>query len=226
MQRVESLEIPEGALREMVCNAIVHRDYLGSFIQMRVWDDRIEMWNPGILPPEMTVDMLFEVHESCPRNNLIANTFYLAGFIESWGRGYEKIKCAFKDEKLQVPVFEQVRGGFQATILRERFMSIQGKTLSLGDERMYKWDALSPVGDSMQKSMQKSMRKSMQKILELIDRSPEITLAEMANHLGMTRNGVDKNIRKLKDLGIIRRVGADKGGFWEIVSSDVKRKNK
>ena len=218
MQRVESLEILEGALREMVCNAIVHRDYLGSFIQMRVWDDRIEMWNPGILPPEMTVDMLFEVHESCPRNNLIANTFYLAGFIESWGRGYEKIKCAFKDEKLLVPVFEQVRGGFQATILRERFMSIHGKRLSLGEERMYKWDALSPVDDSMQKSMQK--------ILELIAGSQEITLAEMANHLGMTRNGVDKNIRKLKDLGIIRRVGADKGGFWEIVSSDVKRKNK
>ena len=65
--------------------------------------------------------------------------------------------------------------------------------------------------------MQKSMQKSMQKILELIVASPDITLSEMATRLGMTRNGVDKNIRKLKDQGIIRRVGPDKGGHWEII---------
>ena len=65
--------------------------------------------------------------------------------------------------------------------------------------------------------MQKSMLKSMQKILELIVASPDITLSEMATRLGMTRNGVDKNIRKLKDQGIIRRVGPDKGGHWEII---------
>ena len=65
-------------------------------------------------------------------------------------------------------------------------------------------------------SNQKSMQKSMQKIIELIAITPDITLSEIANRLGMTRNGVDKNIRKLKDQGIIRRVGPDKGGHWEI----------
>ena len=69
----------------------------------------------------------------------------------------------------------------------------------------------------MQKSGMKNMKKSMQKIVMLISISPDITLLEMASQLGMSRNGVDKNIRKLKEQGIIRRVGPDKGGHWEVI---------
>ena len=65
-------------------------------------------------------------------------------------------------------------------------------------------------------SSQEDPQKSMQKNLELIVTSPNVTLLEMATCLGMTRNGVDKSIRKLKDQGIICRVGPDKGGHWEI----------
>jgi len=54
----------------------------------------------------------------------MANVFYLAGFIEAWGRGYEKIREAFEKEKLEVPVFEEVRGGMMATIKREKFMAL------------------------------------------------------------------------------------------------------
>ena len=71
--------------------------------------------------------------------------------------------------------------------------------------------------ESGKKSMHKSMQKSMQKIVLLISAKPDITLSEMADQLGMSRNGVDKNIRKLKDLGVIRRVGPDKGGHWEVI---------
>ena len=71
--------------------------------------------------------------------------------------------------------------------------------------------------ESGMKYMQKSMQKSMQKIVMLISASPDITLSEMASQLGMSRSGVDKNIRKLKDKGIIRRVGPDKGGHWEVI---------
>ena len=57
----------------------------------------------------------------------MANVFYLAGFIEAWGRGYEKIREAFEKEKLEIPVFEEVRGGMMATKKREKFMAIQAK---------------------------------------------------------------------------------------------------
>ena len=69
----------------------------------------------------------------------------------------------------------------------------------------------------VQESGKKYMQKSMQKIVMLIAASPNITLSEMASQLGMSRNGVDKNIRKLKEKGIIRRVGPDKGGHWEVI---------
>ena len=64
---------------------------------------------------------------------------------------------------------------------------------------------------------QKSSLKSSQKILELISASPSITISEIAERLGMTKRGVDKNIKRLKEQGIIRRVGPDKGGHWEVV---------
>ena len=121
IRRIEPLEIPEDALREMICNSIVHKDYRGTFIQMRVWDDHVDLWNSGTFPPEITPENLMDFHESHPRNELIAKVFYMAGFIESWGRGYEKIKNAFIKEQLQIPTFEQVRGGILASIPRERF---------------------------------------------------------------------------------------------------------
>ena len=70
-----------------------------------------------------------------------------------------------------------------------------------------------------QKSSLKSSLKSSQKILELISASPIITISEIANRLGMTKRGVDKNIKRLKEQGVIRRVGPDKGGHWEVIES-------
>ena len=64
LQRIEPLEIPEDALREMICNAIVHRDYMGTFTQMRIWADHIELWNQGTLPPDYTIDTLMQDQES------------------------------------------------------------------------------------------------------------------------------------------------------------------
>ena len=84
LYRKEPLEIPEEGLREMICNAVIHKDYTGTFIQMKVFDDHITLWNGGNLPPNYTVEKLMEQHESHPRNRLIANVFYLAGFIEAW----------------------------------------------------------------------------------------------------------------------------------------------
>ena len=68
-----------------------------------------------------------------------------------------------------------------------------------------------------QESSLKGSLKSSQKILELISASPNITISEIADRLGMTTRGVDKNIKRLKEQGVIRRVGPDKGGHWEVI---------
>lgn len=127
LYRVEPLEIPEKALREMLCNSIVHKNYMGTFIQMRVWNDHVTIWNDGTLPPSFTIETLQHPHESKPRNRLIANAFYLAGLIEAWGRGYEMIASEFAQEGLQPPTFEELHGGMMTTILRENYARIMGK---------------------------------------------------------------------------------------------------
>ena len=73
------------ALREMLLNALVHRNYLGSMTQLKVFDDRLSLWNAGRLPAELMIEKLFQVHESIPRNPLIAEVCYRAGYIDSWG---------------------------------------------------------------------------------------------------------------------------------------------
>ena len=199
LHRKETLEMPEDGLREIICNAIMHRDYLGTFIHMRVWADRIQLWNEGTLPQSITVEKLMEDHESMPRNPLIAKVFYLMGFIENWGRGYAKIRDAFEQAHLQVPAFEQVRGGFMATIQREVFQKVQSAQITTGSTTL------------------KTTLKTTQKIIELIRQDSTITIDQMAMELGLTRDGVNYNIKKLKKEGRLRRIKDDNGERWDII---------
>ncbi|MCC8115336.1 MAG: putative DNA binding domain-containing protein [Bacteroidales bacterium] len=119
MQRVAPLEVPEDALREMLYNAIVHRDQRGSGIMMWVYDDHIELWNEGPLPENMNVDTLLKKHKSRQRNPKIARVFYLAGMIETWGRGIHKICKAFNESGMELPMFEETEGGVAVSFKRK-----------------------------------------------------------------------------------------------------------
>ena len=212
LHRKETLEMPEDGLREMICNAIMHRDYMGTFIQMRVWADRIQLWNDGTLPPSLTIEKLMTEHESRPRNPLIAKVFYLLGFIENWGRGYEKIRESFEQAHLQVPTFEQVRGGFMATIQREIFQKVQGNPITTDgttQEIGQKSTLKSTLIDTL-----KGTRKS---IMEIISNNPTITLDQIASQLGKNPRGIDKHVKILRELGVLRRVDGNNGGHWEII---------
>ncbi|MCI6337428.1 MAG: putative DNA binding domain-containing protein [Prevotella sp.] len=119
MQRIEELEIPQKALRELIYNSIVHKQYSGPAILMRVFDKSVELWNYGLLPEELTPADLMKKHASYPRNRNIASVFYKAGFIESWGRGYKKIREEFEKAGHPVPTVEESGGGVLVTIQRK-----------------------------------------------------------------------------------------------------------
>lgn len=245
--RKEPLEIPEDGLREIICNAIVHKDYTGTFIQMRVWDDRVELWNIGTLPEGFTVETLMAEHDSRPRNMLIAKVFYLAGFIEAWGRGYEKIRKAFEKEQLQFPMFEQVRGGMSATIQRERFVAINngasqksGQKTESGTETTQKttektegvaekWpesgqkNIVENAGNIVESIVEKLSAKQAQ-IIRLMAAKPTISAKEISKELSIAPRNVQVHIKKLQEKGIIRRIGPDKGGHWEIVEKPMNAK--
>ncbi|MCK4398855.1 MAG: putative DNA binding domain-containing protein [Methanophagales archaeon] len=92
-ERQEVWEYPINALREAIVNAICHRDYAySSDITIGVFDDRVEISNPGTLPEPLTPEDLKKKHKSIPRNPLVANAFFLIRNIEQWGEGTNKIK--------------------------------------------------------------------------------------------------------------------------------------
>ena len=119
LQRIENLEYPEPALREAILNAIVHKDYKGSTIQLSVYDDKLILWNPGKLPDELKIEMLKKQHPSFPRNGHIAEIFFKAGYIESWGRGISMMMEACQKAGLPEPAIEEVAGGIQITFLKD-----------------------------------------------------------------------------------------------------------
>lgn len=204
IRRIEPLEIPEDALREMICNSIVHKDYRGTFIQMRVWDDHIDLWNSGTFPPEITPENLMDFHESHPRNELIAKVFYMAGFIESWGRGYEKIKNAFMREQLQIPSFEQVRGGILASIPRERFAALNKQNVN-------------NIVDTQLSERQRKIYLMVQNwsISEPLDEPLNTT--SISKLTGISLSTVKRELTVLQQKKLIIRVGGRKEGHWEII---------
>ena len=98
MSRIETFPVPRDAMREAVVNAVIHRDYtLPAPSQIRVYDDRIMLWNPGRLPEGWSLETLTGNHPSRPHNPIIANTFFRAGLIEAWGRGVQRIIASCED---------------------------------------------------------------------------------------------------------------------------------
>ncbi len=87
LQRTEKGEYPVAAVREMLLNALIHRNYLGTVVQMRIYDNKITIWNDGGLPDGMSLDSLKIQHPSKPRNPIIADVCFKGGYIDAWGRG-------------------------------------------------------------------------------------------------------------------------------------------
>lgn len=77
LQRIEKGEYPVAAIREMLLNALVHKNYMGSTIQLRVYDNKITIWNEGNLPEGLSYEALKRTHSSLPRNPIIADVCFL-----------------------------------------------------------------------------------------------------------------------------------------------------
>jgi ATP-dependent DNA helicase RecG len=117
--RLETLEIPEKALRETLLNSLVHKDYTSnSAISVRIFDSRLSVWNSGKLT-ELKVEDLKKDHNSHKRNPVIADIFFRAGFIESWGRGTNTIVEECVNSGLEEPIFREQEGGLEVSIKRD-----------------------------------------------------------------------------------------------------------
>lgn len=112
IQRIETYPVPEDALREAVLNALIHRNYcVPAPIQIRVYAERLYIWNPCELPAGWSLETLLNPHASQPFNPDISNTFFWVGEIESWGRGIQRIFDACRRESVSDPHLRIDSGG-------------------------------------------------------------------------------------------------------------------
>jgi ATP-dependent DNA helicase RecG len=202
--RVETYPFPEEAIREAVINAVIHKDYgCGIPIQISVYDDQFYIWNQGQLPDDWTVEKLFDKHPSQPYNPDIANTFFRAGYIESWGRGMKKIIDECTKAGLPEPAFDYDANGLM--------VEFKGKPVAMSEEM---------AGEMEEASVKASVKMSVKtsvKILEQMKANPKITMPELASILGVTKRSIERNIQKLQKENLLKRLGADKGGKWQVV---------
>jgi ATP-dependent DNA helicase RecG len=119
LARKERWEYPLDAVREGIINAVCHRDYADSGnVVVKIFDDRLEIWNPGSLPLDLTVDDLRKSHESKPRNKLIARAFFLIKYIEQFGTGTGRMISDCREAGVPEPEFESRAASFRAVFRR------------------------------------------------------------------------------------------------------------
>jgi ATP-dependent DNA helicase RecG len=136
MHRIEKGEYPVAAIREMLLNALVHRNYLGAPIQIRVYDDKLSIWNEGTLPDGLTLEALKRSHSSRPRNPVIADVCFRGGYIDAWGRGTIKIIDTCKQAVLPDPEMKEIDGGFIVTLFKDNITFEQLTKLGLKDRQV------------------------------------------------------------------------------------------
>ena len=137
LTRVETYEYPKDALREAVLNAIAHKDYTGPYpIQISVYPDKIMIWNYGRLPENWTVEDLLDKHSSQPRNPDIATAFFRSGYVESWGRGMDKMKNLCLEAKIPVPQFSCKGNDFWTVFRKDIYNKEDLSKLGLNDRQI------------------------------------------------------------------------------------------
>ena len=212
--RKEPLEIPENALREAIFNAIIHKNYMGTAIQLKVYNDRVQLWNYGGLPENHTTDWLLSPHTSIPRNENIANAFYLAGFIEAWGRGIEKIVTGMMKAEMDAPEFRADSLGVFVTFHRKK------EIVAMWNGNDGNAGVTEKVVEKVTEKVVEKVTENQQAIMREIREKPFVTASELSEMLGISLRKTQENMRKLRETGLILRVGPDKGGHWEVVESE------
>ena len=185
----------------------VHKDYTGPDIQMHVYNDHIEVWNEGELPGGYDETVLYGKHSSKPRNRNIAGTMFKAGFIDTWGRGFKKIREGFEKVGMPMPKVENFCGGVQVTIERTKFMQMTNVVS----------DVTSNVVSNVVSLSQVQLTDRQKKMANLIKDNPFISAQEMSVVLSVVHRTIQRDLAAMQKMGVLIREGNTSAGHWVII---------
>ncbi len=218
VQAPVAYEIPKEVVTEAIVNAVAHRDYTSAAsVQVMLFADRLEIWNPGTLPPPLTLDKLRVPHESVPRNPLLARAMYLVKYIEQMGTGTLDMIARCVEAGLREPEFEAT-GTF---VTRIRRAALAGQPVVFTDRSVPAGSAgdgstTQERGATTQETTQEGHATTQDRILNLLRTEPTISGRLIAERIGITQDGVKYHLTRLRAAGRVRHVGPTKGGRWEV----------
>ena len=194
------MEIPAEALREALINALCHRQYDDprTSVSLAIYDDRIEIMNPGRFPMGLTEESIMEPHDSYPTNLKIAQVLYQTTYSEKWGSGVRRMTDLCREQHLPDPRFHLGKGTVCLT-----FKKAQKDTDGLKDDQK---DVL--------KEVLKELTERQLLIYNLIKANDQITIPEMAVKTAVSERSVRRDIDIIRQKGLLTREGGRKQGHW------------
>ena len=228
--RMNYPEYPERAYEEGLVNALIHRDYLelGSEVHVDIYDDRMEITSPGGMPSGHCVQELDARQVTSKRRNpVIADLFQRLDLMERRGSGFKKIldAYAFESEKrgeTVVPRLESTQTDFFLILPNLNYgRKINGVESS---SEHFEHDTVNGIVNGTANGIVDGTEKiistvvsTADRIIEAIRTNGQITYDGLAEVVGMSRRTISREIKALLSKGVIRRVGPDKTGHWEVV---------
>lgn len=198
IQRTDQPAVPPLAFREALINSISHRDYTNrnTSIALAIYDDRLEIWNNGTLPPQLKIEDLRKQHQSYPRNEEIATIFYKRGWVEGWGTGTTRMIGYCQKNGTPEPEFHEYSGGFAVTF---RFKESMGRVTS---------------------SPKPSLNERQRKILKILEHTKALNANEIFDQLddNASLRTVKADLSILKKAGILEQIGSGKLTLWKLKS--------
>jgi len=193
LEREDIWDYPLDAIREGIINALIHRDYLDSAdIQIKVYDDKIWIWNPGKLPDGISIDMLKKEHSSKPRNRFLALTFYYAGLIEKWGSGTKRMVDLCVSQGLPEPEFKEEFGGVSVYFYKDMYSEENLLKMKLNERQI--------------------------KAVRFIKENKSINLSSFRALIPeVSEKTLYRDLQELVKKGLLKEIGEKKGRKYELV---------
>jgi len=209
VDREDICEIPLEALREAVVNALMHRDYAikGTQVSVDIFDDRVEITNPGGLPKGLSQKTLGQ-GVSVRRNERVADLFARLHKVERAGTGIQRMRESLAGAGLREPEFE-INDFFRMVFHRSSEFSLRGPE-----------HVREVVGKRGQISGQKKWSELTDKqkaVLRAIGGNPSTSRKKLSESMRINQSAVQRHIQNLKAWGFLRRIGPDKGGYWDVI---------
>jgi len=184
-------ELPGEAVGEAIVNAVAHRDYASNAsVQVMLFSDRLEVWNPGELPPPLTVEKLRLPHASLPRNPLLADPLFLTRYVEKAGSGILDMIRLCQQAGLPEPEYRQDGGMFVQTLARDW---VTEETLAVLD-----------------------LSERQKKAVLAVRTERKLTTARYVEITGTARTTAKRDIEELVRKGVLVRSGAGRGASYHV----------